>query len=97
MTDALDVADPQPQASRVLSGRQEGKRTEGVETRRVIVNEFLSLDAVAQAPGGADEDTSGGFAHGWYLQHVDEVSHLELLEERRFADGVVPVHYRVGS
>lgn len=32
--------------------------------RKVIVNEFLSLDGVAQAPGGADEDPGGGFAHG---------------------------------
>jgi hypothetical protein len=28
--------------------------------RKVIVNEFMSLDGVVQAPGGVDEDTSGG-------------------------------------
>ena len=29
---------------------------------RVVVNEFMSLDGVVQAPGGPEEDTDGGFA-----------------------------------
>jgi dihydrofolate reductase len=32
--------------------------------RKIVVAEFISLDGVIQAPGGADEDTDGGFAHG---------------------------------
>jgi dihydrofolate reductase len=32
--------------------------------RKIVVSEFVSLDGVMQAPGGADEDTDGGFAHG---------------------------------
>jgi dihydrofolate reductase len=41
--------------------------------RKLIVNEFLSLDGVAQAPGAADEDTSGGFAHGgWHMRYMEE-------------------------
>jgi hypothetical protein len=29
--------------------------------RTLIVSEFISLDGVIQAPGGADEDRDGGF------------------------------------
>ncbi len=40
---------------------------------KVIVNEFMSLDGVAQAPGGGDEDPSGGFAHGgWHMQYMED-------------------------
>jgi dihydrofolate reductase len=35
---------------------------------RVVASEFISLDAVVQAPGGPDEDTTGGFAHGGWSQ-----------------------------
>ncbi|MDH6130718.1 dihydrofolate reductase [Kitasatospora sp. MAA4] len=31
---------------------------------RIVISEFISLDGVVQAPGGPDEDTDGGFAHG---------------------------------
>jgi len=49
--------------------------------RKVIVNEFLSLDGVAQAPGGADEDPSGGFRHGgWHMGYFDESSQKWVLE-----------------
>ncbi len=39
---------------------------------RVVVNEFMSLDGVVQAPGGAEEDLDGGFAHGgWSMPYFD--------------------------
>jgi dihydrofolate reductase len=39
---------------------------------RVVVNEFMSLDGVVQAPGGPEEDTDGGFAHGgWSAPYFD--------------------------
>jgi dihydrofolate reductase len=36
--------------------------------RKLIVSEFITLDGVVQAPGGADEDRDGGFAHGGWTQ-----------------------------
>ncbi len=42
--------------------------------RKIIVSEFISLDGVIQAPGGAQEDTEGGFTHGgwtWPYWHDD--------------------------
>jgi len=42
--------------------------------RKVIVLEHISLDGVIQAPGGPDEDTSGGFAYGgWISSYSDEI------------------------
>jgi hypothetical protein len=38
-------------------------------------NEWMSLDGVVQAPGLADEDTSGGFEHGgWHVRYFDDLS-----------------------
>jgi dihydrofolate reductase len=38
--------------------------------RKIIVHEFISLDGVIQAPGGADEDTDDGFVHGgWTMPY----------------------------
>ena len=42
--------------------------------RKVVVLEHISLDGVIQAPGGPDEDTSGGFAHGgWIAPYSDPI------------------------
>ena len=39
---------------------------------RVVISDFMSLDGVIQAPGGAEEDTDGGFAHGgWSMPFFD--------------------------
>jgi len=41
--------------------------------RKIIVGAFVSLDGVMQAPGGPQEDPTGGFRYGgWVAGHWDE-------------------------
>jgi dihydrofolate reductase len=49
--------------------------------RKLIVNEWMSLDGVVQAPGAPDEDTSGSFKHGgWHMRYFDDLSQQKVLE-----------------
>jgi len=50
--------------------------------RKVILLTFVSLDGVMQAPGGPEEDTSGGFKYGgWTVPYHDEVTG-KVMEEQ---------------
>jgi dihydrofolate reductase len=41
--------------------------------RKINVLEFMTLDGVIQAPGGPEEDTSGGFKYGgWTFPYFEE-------------------------
>ncbi len=42
--------------------------------RNIVVSTFLSLDGVMQAPGGPEEDPTGGFTHGgWSVNYWDDL------------------------
>ena len=42
--------------------------------RRLVINTFLTLDGVMQAPGGPEEDPTGGFTHGgWSVNYWDDL------------------------
>jgi dihydrofolate reductase len=58
---------------------------------RIVVHEFMSLDGVVQAPGGAEEDTDGGFAHGgWSVPFFDvEVMGREIDAGLQRADALL--------
>jgi dihydrofolate reductase len=56
--------------------------------RKVVVQEWMTLDGVVQAPGAADEDPSGGFRHGgWHLPYFDDLSRRWVLENVGGAGG----------
>jgi dihydrofolate reductase len=57
---------------------------------KLIVTEFVTLDGVAQAPGGPDEDRAGGFAHGgWQAPLVDRESGGSMFEQASSMDALL--------
>ena len=50
--------------------------------RKVVVLEHISLDGVIQGPGGPDEDTSGGFAHGGWISRYSDPALGTLLRKQ---------------
>ena len=58
--------------------------------RKLIVNEWMSLDGVAQAPGAEDEETRDGFRHGgWHLTYFDDSSMQWVVDYLEAAGGFV--------
>jgi len=55
--------------------------------RKIIVLEFITLDGVMQAPGGPEEDTSGGFKYGgWSAPYADEASGKAMRKQMEATD-----------
>ena len=50
--------------------------------RKIIVNTFITLDGVMQAPGGPEEDPTGGFEYGgWSVNYWDEMMAKVIIDE----------------
>ena len=55
--------------------------------RKIIVLSFITLDGVMQAPGGPEEDTSGGFKYGgWVAPYLDKVGGKVMEKQMKPAD-----------
>ncbi len=50
--------------------------------RKIITTTFVTLDGVMQAPGGPEEDKSGGFTHGgWQIAYPSDEKMNSILGE----------------
>ncbi len=58
--------------------------------RNIVVSEFVSLDLVIQAPGGAEEDTEGGFTYGgWTMPFWDDAIGAHFFEAMSQSDALL--------
>lgn len=49
--------------------------------RKIVTSAFISLDGVIQAPGGPEEDTSGGFQHGGWVAGLWDETVASAMDE----------------
>ena len=55
--------------------------------RKIIVLSFITLDGVMQAPGGPEEDMSGGFEYGgWTVPYFDDAAGKLMDQQLQSAD-----------
>ena len=58
--------------------------------RELIVNAFVNVDGVMQAPGGPEEDPSGGFEHGgWSFHYWDDAMGERITASTQRADALL--------
>ncbi|GAA3755408.1 dihydrofolate reductase family protein [Microbacterium kribbense] len=59
-------------------------------TGRIVIDLFSTLDGVAQAPGGPEEDTSGGFRFGgWQAPLGDEMTGRQIMAGMESLDALL--------
>ena len=57
---------------------------------KLTVGTFVTLDGVMQAPGGPEEDRSGGFEHGgWAVPYFDDMMMQAMTDWIRGLDGLL--------
>jgi dihydrofolate reductase len=57
---------------------------------KLTVTEFVTLDGIAQAPGGPDEDPESGFAHGgWQAPFDDDEAGQVMFEQAEPMDALL--------
>jgi dihydrofolate reductase len=56
---------------------------------KLIVTEFVTLDGVAQAPGGPDEDDDGGFTHGGWQAPLTDQEGDDVFEQAKSMDALL--------
>jgi dihydrofolate reductase len=59
--------------------------------RKIIVITMITLDGVMQAPGGPEEDTSGGFKYGGWTAPYSDANGSEF-----FQKNMQPAEYLLG-
>jgi dihydrofolate reductase len=56
---------------------------------KLIVTEFVTLDGVAQAPGGPDEDRDSGFTHGGWQAPLMDQEGDKVFEQAKSMDALL--------
>jgi dihydrofolate reductase len=70
--------------------RSETRTTEDIAMGKLTVTEFVTLDGVAQAPGGPDEDAESGFTHGgWQAPYDDDVAGDVMFHQAKGMDALL--------
>ncbi|WP_142715326.1 dihydrofolate reductase family protein [Fodinibius sediminis] len=61
--------------------------------RKIIALSMITLDGIMQAPGGPDEDTSGGFRYGGWTAPYGDEAYGKVLEKQLWTN---PADYLLG-